>query len=81
MIENLDAIAPHETRKIELSNDKVDMLLFDFLQELIYIKDAERLLLRVRDIQIDRDGRKICFESDRRGRTTGCAAASSARRR
>jgi SHS2 domain-containing protein len=29
------------------------MLLFDFLQELIYFKDAERLLLRIREAQID----------------------------
>ena len=58
MIDNLNAIAPRETRKVELSNDKVDMLLFDFLQELIYIKDAERLLLRVRDIQIDQTDEK-----------------------
>jgi protein archease len=57
MIENLDAIEPRETRKIELSNDNLDMLLFDFLQELIYLKDAERLLLRAPDVQIDeRDG-------------------------
>jgi len=32
-------------------------LLFDFLQELIYFKDAERLLLRVRNARIkERDG-------------------------
>ena len=43
MIDNLDAIEPRETRQIELSNDKIDMLLFDFLQELIYFKDANRL--------------------------------------
>jgi protein archease len=53
MIDNLDGIEPRETRHIELSNDKIDMLLFDFLQELIYFKDAERLLLRVRDVQIE----------------------------
>ena len=53
MIDNLDAIEPHDTRHIELSNDEIDMLLFDFLQELIYFKDAERLMLRVRDVQID----------------------------
>jgi SHS2 domain-containing protein len=53
MIDNLDAIEPRETRHIELSNEKIDMLLFDFLQELIYLKDAERLLLRARDVQID----------------------------
>src|SRR5437773_10142853 len=53
MIDNLDAIDPRETRRIELFNDKVDMLLFDFLQELIYLKDAERLLLRIQEVHID----------------------------
>ena len=58
MIDNLGAIEPRKTRHIELSNDNIDMLLFDFLQELIYFKDAERLLLRVPDVQIEeRDGR------------------------
>jgi len=52
MIDNIDAIHPVETRQIELSNDKLDMLLFDFLQELIFLKDAERLLLRIREAQI-----------------------------
>jgi SHS2 domain-containing protein len=53
MIDNLDAIEPRETRHIELSNDQIDMLLFDFLQEFVYFKDAERLLLRVRDVRIE----------------------------
>src|SRR6266568_1144011 len=53
MIENLDAIKPRETRRIELKNDEIDMLLFDFLQELVYFKDAERLLLRVREMRIE----------------------------
>jgi SHS2 domain-containing protein len=53
MIDNLDAIESRETRQIELSSDKIDMLLFDFLQELIYFKDARRLLLRARETQID----------------------------
>jgi protein archease len=53
MIDNIDAIEPRETRQIELSSDKIDMLLFDFLQELIYFKDARRLLLRARETQID----------------------------
>ncbi len=53
MIENLDTIEPREMRRIELNNDEIDMLLFDFLQELIYFKDAERLLLRVREMQIE----------------------------
>ena len=57
MIDNLDAIESREARQIELSNDNVEMLLFDFLQELIYFKDAERLLLRARDTQIDQKGK------------------------
>jgi len=56
MIDNLDAIEPREARQVELSNDNVEMLLFDFLQELIYFKDAKRLLLRARDTQIDQKG-------------------------
>ena len=53
MIDNIEAIQRRQTRQIELSNDKLDMLLFDFLQELIFLKDAERLLLRIREVQIE----------------------------
>ena len=53
MIDNIEAIQPRETRQIELSNDKLDMLLFDLLQELIFLKDAERLLLRMRQLEIE----------------------------
>jgi len=53
MIDNIEAIQPRQTRRIELSNDNLDMLLFDLLQELIFLKDAERLLLRIREVHID----------------------------
>ena len=52
MIDNLEAIQPRQTRQIELSKDKLDMLLFDLLQELIFLKDAKRLLLRMKEVQI-----------------------------
>src|SRR5437763_13636353 len=52
MIENIEAIQPLEIRRVELSNEKLDMLLFDLLQELIFLKDAECLLLRMREMQI-----------------------------
>src|SRR6185436_17411206 len=51
-IDNIESIQPRETRQIEISNDEIDMLLFDLLQELIFLKDAERLLLRIREMQI-----------------------------
>jgi SHS2 domain-containing protein len=63
MIDNLDAIEPRETRQIELSNDNVEMLLFDFLQELIYFKDAKRLLLRACNIQIDHKADTCCLKA------------------
>ena len=53
MIDNIEAIQPRQTRHIELWNDKLDMLLFDLLQELIFLKDAGRLLLRIREVQIE----------------------------
>jgi SHS2 domain-containing protein len=56
MIDNLEAIESREARQIELSNDNLEMLLFDFLQELIYFKDAKRLLLRARETHIDQKG-------------------------
>ena len=67
MIDNLDAIEPRETRHIELSNDKIDMLLFYFLQELIYFKDAERLLLRVRHAQIEHRDEKYFLKAKAAG--------------
>jgi SHS2 domain-containing protein len=67
MIDNLDAIEPRETRHIQLSNDKIDMLLFDFLQELIYFKDAEQLLLRVRDARIEKRDEKYFLTAEAAG--------------
>ncbi|PYJ26304.1 MAG: archease [Verrucomicrobia bacterium] len=67
MIDNLDAIEPRETRNIELSNEKIDMLLFDFLQELIYFKDAERLLLRTREVRIDELDQKCFLKAEATG--------------
>jgi SHS2 domain-containing protein len=52
MIEDLDTIKGREGREIELRSGEPDMLLFDLLQEVIYYKDAEQLLLRIKDMTI-----------------------------
>lgn len=52
MVEELDAIRPLVTREIRLENEALDLLLFDMLQELIYYKDAQRLLLRIKGLEI-----------------------------
>jgi SHS2 domain-containing protein len=51
MIENLESIQPIEIRKISLNNSELEMLLFDLLQELIYFKDSEQLILRIQKIR------------------------------
>lgn len=53
MIDNLEAIAPTETRAFQLENDELDLLLFNFLQEFVYYKDSELLLLRAQQVEID----------------------------
>jgi SHS2 domain-containing protein len=53
MVEELDSIQACERREIRLENDNLGMLLFDFLQELIYYKDSELLLLRVHNLLLE----------------------------
>jgi SHS2 domain-containing protein len=52
MVQDLNTIADQEHREISVEANAIDMLLFELLQELIYYKDAERLLLRVPNVQI-----------------------------
>jgi SHS2 domain-containing protein len=59
MIENLDSIEPKETRTFSLENDELDLLLFNFIGELIYYKDSEQMLLRAQQVQIeDKNGKQ-----------------------
>jgi SHS2 domain-containing protein len=52
MVEDLATIAPREQRTFELHDAQLDLLLLQFLQELVFYKDAQRLLLRVSEVQI-----------------------------
>jgi SHS2 domain-containing protein len=52
MVAELDTIADRERRAIHVQAEAMDMLLFELLQELIYYKDAERLLLRVPSVHV-----------------------------
>lgn len=45
MVEDLSALRPAETVELSLTQESEEMLLFDFLGELIFYKDAHRLLL------------------------------------
>ena len=67
MVENLEDIQPKERREFRLANEDLDMLLFDFLQELIYYKDSELLMLRIRDLQIQRESSPFSLEATAAG--------------
>jgi SHS2 domain-containing protein len=55
MVEELDTIQPHAARQLSVEHDALDILLFNFLQELVYYKDAEQLLLRVQQLRVVED--------------------------
>ncbi|MCF7916751.1 MAG: archease [Candidatus Omnitrophica bacterium] len=46
MLDNPEAVKEKESIDINLENDNLEMLLFDYLQELIFYKDAKQLLLK-----------------------------------
>jgi len=52
MVEDLATIERSLEHTIELEHDQLDLLLFNLLNELIFLKDARRLLLRVQSISI-----------------------------
>lgn len=52
MVKSLDAVNRTEVRRLELESDELEMLLFDLLQEIIFYKDADQLLLRIDNIHI-----------------------------
>jgi SHS2 domain-containing protein len=67
MVADLATIADNETRTLELEEEEVDMLLFQLLQELIFFKDAERLLLRVKEIEIRQLEGRYVLKAEARG--------------
>ncbi len=58
-VENLGDIRRGRVVKIEVSDEHLDMLLYHFLQELIYYKDAQRLLLMVETVEIEENAEGV----------------------
>jgi SHS2 domain-containing protein len=55
MVEDLSHIQPRENRMIRIRETSLEFLLFQFLQEFIFYKDAECLLLKVDALQLQSD--------------------------
>ena len=52
-VSDLSTIAETVKLEIVVEHEELDLLLFNFLQELIFFKDARRLLLRVLSVAIE----------------------------
>ena len=67
MAGNLEAIEDRQRRPIRLEEQSADLLLFRLLEELIFLKDAEGLLLRVPAVRIRRSDGALLLEAEARG--------------
>ena len=53
MVRSVESVRPLETRSASVEADELDLLLKRFLDELIYRKDVEQLLLRATEVHVD----------------------------
>lgn len=52
---HLNDIASMDAREIEIKGDTVDLLLYEWLSELVYLKDTELMLFNKYDLEITKD--------------------------
>jgi SHS2 domain-containing protein len=69
MVERIDTIEPKVEVRFHLEEQELEMLLFSFLQEIIYYKDARRLLLLVDSVEIDQESSPITLSAVTWGET------------
>ncbi|NJD75531.1 MAG: archease [Candidatus Methanoperedens sp.] len=50
------SVSPRVTKTIDLVNEDIDGLLFDWLSELVYLKDAEGVVFSRFDVKIKKNG-------------------------
>lgn len=61
------SLQARERRSIRLAKPAVDLLLFDFLSELVYYKDAEGLLLAVQSLVLRQEPAGCTLEAEAAG--------------
>jgi SHS2 domain-containing protein len=73
MLADPASLGKKEVLTVELVEDDLEMLLFAFLNELVFIKDARLLLLRSSALSIGRQGNSYTLRADLSGdRTDRC---------
>ena len=61
---NLKDIKEKTKKTITLKNESVEMLLFDFLQELIFLKDSRKLLFSKFKVKVKKDKENYILNSE-----------------
>jgi SHS2 domain-containing protein len=69
MLPDITCLRALERRHIELANPAADLLLFDFLQQLLFFKDAEGLLLRLGALSIEPGPGGLSLRAEAAGET------------
>jgi len=64
MLEDSTSALPHDTRTISLVRENEELLLFAFLDELVFLKDAENLLVVPRAVAIQAGGGGLTLRCD-----------------
>ncbi len=64
---DLKGVKQEVEKKIELEKDNIEMLLFDFLQELIFLKDSELLLFSEIKVNITEKNKKYFLKAELKG--------------
>jgi SHS2 domain-containing protein len=73
MVEDLTAVRPAETLELKLEQSNEEMLLFDFLNELIFYKDARRLILLPTQLAITKAGERCTLQATLQGEEVDAA--------
>lgn len=67
MMVNLKTVQQTIQREIHLRADSLENLLYDFLSELVYLKDTELLLFKTVKITLGKDGKDHTLSADLHG--------------
>jgi SHS2 domain-containing protein len=66
-VKNIEDVENEVSKELELKADKVDDLLHEFLEELIFLKDTEQLLLAEFDLSIEKKGQGYVLTGTAKG--------------
>ena len=67
MVENLDTIRESVRRNLMVESDTTEMLLFRLLEELVYLKDADGVFLRLSEVTLSKVNDRFLLEASAYG--------------